>query len=226
MFPEERVLVGVLKRKKDLTTLQTSRWYRIPQSQFPRGIYTEYLAFFLSGKPFGEQSGGIHYYARVSGIELLYRRDLLPEEPTHPRANDAYYKISLVEIVPKAPPVLNPTRRPITFINTTWDRFVQAQTIADLYSQADYFVDRIYHALRNKGIEPERFWENESITSSHFPGVRVLCENGIFDASTVKSGDQFFLDNTQAEDEILQAILEEIRRRGGPMTIHIPTEGS
>ena len=28
----------------------------------------------------------VHYYARRKGLELHYRRDLLPNEPNHPRA--------------------------------------------------------------------------------------------------------------------------------------------
>jgi len=225
LYPEDRVLVGVIKRKRDLTAAFDEHWYRIPQGQLSRGINAEYVALFLSGSVFKGQSGGIHYYARITGLELLYRRDLLPKEADHPRAGDIYYKIALGELQPKQPPILNPAHRVIAFIHTTWDRFVQANTISDLYSKSDYFVDRIYHALRTEGFQPEHFWETEAKNYPFAPGVRILCENGAIIASTVKSSDHFYLDDTGREDAILKAIIEEIRRRGGPATINIPMDG-
>lgn len=225
MYPEDRVLVGVIKRKKDLTIAREDLWYRVPQGQLSRGVNAEYVALFLSGSVFKAQSGGIHYFARISGLELVYRRDILPNEASHPRAGDVYYKIALSELQAKQPPILNPTHRVIAFIHTTWDRFVQASTISDLYSNSDYFVDRIYHALRTEGFQPEHFWETEAKDYPYAPGVRILCENGAIVASTVKSGDHFYLDEAEREDAILKAIIEEIRRRGGPATINIPTDG-
>ncbi|MDX1993492.1 MAG: hypothetical protein SF029_13970 [bacterium] len=226
MFPEDRVLVGVINRKRDFVSARDEQWYRIPQNQLPNGVHTDYLAFFLSGGVFKEQSGGIHYYARFAGVELVYRRDLLPKEAEHPRANDVYYRVALKDWTSKQPPILNPTRRTVTFIHTTWDRFVHATTIADLYSKADYFVDRIYHALRSVGIASERFWEVETKTTGVPPGVRVLCEDGTITASTVRTPDGLYMDEERGEDAIFKAIIEEIQRRGGPATISIPTEGS
>lgn len=218
MYPEDRVLVGVVNRKRDLKTIRAEHWYRIPQKRMSRGIHAEYLAFFLSGRVFKEQSGGIHYYARVKGVELRYRRDLLPREADHPRADEVYYRVALGDLQEKSPPVLNPSRRPIAFVHTTWDRFVKATTIKNLYSEADYYVDRIYHALRSNGIRSERFWEDEKL--DYAPGVRVLCESGAFTAS-FQSGDYQL--NTESDgDEIVKQIMAEIKKRGGPATINIP----
>jgi len=146
VYPEDRVLVGVINRKRDLDTLQREHWYRVPQGRAPQGIYVEYVAFFLS-RAFAERNGGIYYYARRTGVELVRRRDLLPAEVDHPRADDLYYKLQLAELRHKDPPVLNPNRRAVSFIYTTWDRFIAARQIEDLYSEADHFVDRGFHAL-------------------------------------------------------------------------------
>jgi len=148
MYPDDRVLVGVIRRKRDLQVVQQQRWYRIPQAQMPHGVYAEYIAFFLSGAAFKDQRGGIHYYAARTGLELAYRRDLLPEEANHPRSGEVYYKVQLGELHPKTPPVLNPTGRAISFIYTTWDRFKDATEISDLYSRANEYVDRATHVLR------------------------------------------------------------------------------
>ncbi len=218
MFAEDRILVGVINRKRDLETVLNEHWYRIPQNQMKRGVNVEYIAFFLS-KAFGERNGGIHYYADRKGVELLYRKDLLPNEPNHPRANEAYYKIQLGEIYPKTPPVLNNSKRTLSFIYTTWDRFVNATQIRDLYSKEDYFVDRIYHALRNAGVPVERSWSAEYRNTP--ARVRVLCENGAVTGSTQPEDGSMYLDNKHHEDAILASILAEIAKQGGPVMINV-----
>lgn len=221
MFAEDRVLVGVINRKRDLQSVLDEKWYRIPQAQMKRGVNAEYIAFFLS-KAFGERNGGIYYFADRKGIELLYRRDLIPSEPNHPRANEAYYKIQLGTVREKKPPILNSTKRTIGFIYTTWDRFIKGSKISDLYSKEDYFVDRIYHALRNAGVTSERTWSAEYRTAA--PQLRVLCEKGTVTASTSPEGDGIYLNSDYREDKILAAVMAEIAKQGGPVTIRIPID--
>ncbi len=226
MFPDDRVLLGVVNRKRDLNTLLRERWYRIPQVRLPRGVYTEYLAFYVSGSAArGLEQNGVHYYARVRGIELLYRRDLLPDEPDHRNANETYYKVQLGEIEPKSPVITNPTRRPLSFIFTTWDRFINAQTIPDLYSKADYYVDRIYHALKDRRLRPERTWDAQQREYGYGAAVRVICEKGVFTGHTNPEqalGDSLYLDPTLEEDEILREITQRIAALGGPITLPTP----
>lgn len=224
MFPEDRVLVGVINRKKDLKILHEEGWYRIPQKQMPRGVYIEYLAFYLSGSAArGYDSPGIHYYAERGGIELRYRRDLFPDKPDHPRAGDVYYKVHAKSLTKKTPPVLNPTRRPISFIYSTWDRFVPATTVKDLYSTDDYFVDRIYHALRDKRLRPERYWGAERRQTGYAPQLRIVCERGTMVASTESGHDvDVLLDETRDKDAILDDIRARIASLGGPVIPNIP----
>lgn len=148
MFPEDRVLVGVINTRRDLRFMREDRWYRIPQERMPDGVFIDYLAFFLSRTAASDfDASGVHYYARVRGVELAYRHQLIPNSQDHPRADATYYKVQLGDAIARVPPITNPTRRTVAFIYTTWDRFVAAQHITDLYSTADYFVDRIFHAL-------------------------------------------------------------------------------
>jgi len=221
MFPEDRVLVGVINRKRDLALAQTEGWYRIPQERMPRGINAEYMAFFLS-RAFKERNGGIYYYAERKGLELAYRKDLLPKEADHPRADEVYYKVQIGDLIEKSPPVLNPTRRTLTFVYTTWDRFVHAEKISDLYSQDDYFVDRIYHALQSRGVYAERTWQAEYRGDA--PQLRILCEKGSVNASTAPGEGTLYLDQTEGEDKILAKILANIAAQGGPVFVRIPPE--
>ncbi len=146
MFADDRVLVGVMKRRKDFQIAREQRWYRIPEAQLPRGLNAEYIAFFLSGRAFRGRGGSIAYFARITGLELARRRDLLPDEAR--RAEALYYKVQFRDLIRKEPPILNEPARAVSFIRTTWDRFIQARTVSDLYSGAEFYVDRVYHALR------------------------------------------------------------------------------
>ncbi|MEP7290837.1 MAG: hypothetical protein ABI835_03590 [Chloroflexota bacterium] len=222
MLPEDSVLVGVINRKRDLSYAREQHWYRIPQARMPRGITADYLAFFLS-RSFGERNGAIHYFAERKGLELLYRRDLLPNEPNSARADEVYYRIALGDLQRKEPPVVNDTRRSLNFIYTTWDRFVHASRIADLYSDNDYFVDRIFYALNDRGLNVSRSWDAEQRTDSFAPGLRILRDNGsTFVASTKHDSGAYYLDQAQGEDTILQAILTQITNTRGPATLSIP----
>lgn len=147
MYPDDRVLVGVVNRKKDFRIACDQHWYRIPQSQMPRGIDAEYIAFFLSGRTFGEQAGGIAWFARITGLELARRKELLPDEDK--RAEEVYYKVQFRQLILKDPPIRNVSKRSISFVRTTWDRFVSARAIPDLYRIADGCANRLDYAWRN-----------------------------------------------------------------------------
>jgi len=221
MYPDDRVLVGVVNRKKDFVIARDNHWYRIPQNQMPRGINAEYVALFLSGKPFKEQSGGIAYFARITGYELVRRKDLLPDEDKRPE--EVYYKIQLNKLIEKDPPIINASKRRISFIHTTWDRFISAKTIADLYSRADYYVDRIYHALRNRGVTATPYWSTDYRDTNYPAQIRLICDNGeeLVVSSEPKAGEMNLLEDVP-EDEILKAIFARIAREDGPSSIDIP----
>jgi hypothetical protein len=129
--PEDRVLIGVINRKRDLECLRRERWYRIPMVQMPDGIDAEVLGIYVSRNVRG--GGAIRYYGVISGIELAYRRWLLPHEAHHPRADGVYYRVALAEVLELTPPITNPTRRRIYFIRTVWGRFRSAAVLQDLY---------------------------------------------------------------------------------------------
>lgn len=222
MLPEDSVLVGVVNRKRDFVYVRDQHWYRIPQKRMPRGITAEYLAFFFSGS-FGERNGAIHYFAEVRGFELARRSDLLPKEAEHARADELYYRIALGSLQHKEPPVVNETKRSITFIYTTWDRFVHARKIADLYSDDDYFVDRLFYALHDHGLNVQRSWDAEGRTDDFAPGLRIMDDSGrTFIASVRQRSGAHFLDQTLKEDAILHGILERLANKTGPATLSIP----
>lgn len=220
MHPEDRVLVGVINRKKDFLIAQEQHWYRIPYGKAPKGIHAEYIAFFFSSA-FGELNGSIHYYARKTGLELATRAELLPEESDHPRAAEVYHKLQFRELQAKVPPILNTSKRRLSFIYTTWDRFVHATTIDDLYSEADHLVDRVFYALEDAGYRPMRRWEAELGYPTQAAQVRVLCQNGEVVASTFLSDG---IPITHDLDTSLHLIKQQVAELGGPRLLPLPVE--
>ncbi len=221
MYPDDRVLVGVVNRKKDFLIAQNDHWYRVPQKQMPHGINAEYIALFLSGKTFKEKSGGVAYFAPIKGYELKHRKDLLPDEDK--RADEVYYQLQFEKLLEKVPPIVNESKRSISFVRTTWDRFISAKTIADLYSQADYYVDRIYHALKSRGVRSTPYYTTDYRETGHPAQLRMVCENGeeLVVSSEPKQGEMNLLGHV-SEDKFLQEIFRRIASSDGPATIDIP----
>lgn len=147
MYPDDRVLVAYMPKPSDFTILQQQGWYRIPQQSAPKGIFAEYIAFYF-GRHFGPQKWSICYVAPQLGHELLHRRTLLPHQPTHPRANQLYYKIQLGPLQPLPRPIISLRWRRITFIHTTWDRLMDASEISHLFVKGAGYVDRQQTVLR------------------------------------------------------------------------------
>ncbi len=234
MNPEDRVLVGVIKAKRDLTIAHEQHWYRIPEGNAPKGIDAEFLAFFLSGRVFGERSGGIHYFAERKGMELVRRKDLLPGRK-HSRDENLYHKIQLGPLQEKIPPVWNrPKPHRFAFIYTTWDRFQRAKHIRELYSSADYFVDRVFHVLRQQGLKPRRSWEVARSNYVYPRGaqIRVLADRGDVVASTTPVERQdneelIYLKPSEYKSDVTasaEAIVAAVNRLGGPKWVETPVE--
>lgn len=228
MLPDDVFLVGVINHPRDLAAARDQHWYRIPLERFKYDLTVDkvdYLAFFLSRK-FGDLNGSIPYYAVKTGVELVRRRDLLPDEADHPRADEQYYRISLGGLKEKTPPIVNDTKRTIAFIYTTWDRFFAAKTIADLYSRSDDFVERLQTRLLREGITLERTWEAQRRANPLLPVMRLRCHDGQTLMVTLMEMDAAH-ENTKErqsrqEEEALRVIRERINQTQGPLTLSIP----
>jgi len=221
MNPEDSVFVGVINRQKDFALLREQQWYRVPEGKAPQGIYAHYVAFFFS-RAFGELNGAIHYYAQRHGEELRTRADLLPDEAKHPRAQARYHMLKLGELKAKVPPIRNPTKRPISFIYTTWDRFIHAETIADLYSDADHLVDRFFHILQDAGLQPQRRWWFSDAYPLPDPQISILCEAGEVIASAY--GEAGISLQNEDVNNTLDQIHSAVQAQGGPKLLLTPLD--
>ncbi len=90
------VLVAVVNNMDDLRRAASEGWYRIPQRKAPQRVGAEYLAFYQTGAFKGaEEAQTITYFAPTRRYRLQTRRELLPAEADHPRANDYYFRIEI-----------------------------------------------------------------------------------------------------------------------------------
>ena len=128
----QRVLVAIVPDLASWERVCNEGWYRIPLSRAPRRIGAEYLAFYHP-KCFEALRWTIRYYAPIERYSLVSRRELLPEEPEHPRAEDLYYKLELGPLHSLARPIPSRNLRRVTFIQTDLATLLQASEIRDLW---------------------------------------------------------------------------------------------
>lgn len=225
MYPDDRVLIGAMKNKRDWEFARDQGWYRIPVKKMANFTDIEYIGFFMSGHALQDdlkgKPSGIYYYAEVAGVELRYRHELVPDNKST-RANDQYYRLALRNLQPLSTPILNPTKRRFAFIYTTGDRFQAGTKIADLYSKADHFVERIYHLLEPiyKG-QVERFWQAQYRDQDIMTGIRISrvdIMDQIIDVPEITMS----LDHNHDKDRVLAMVRQQLAEHDGPVIINIP----
>ncbi len=151
---DERVLVAIVPRLEDWALVVNESWYRIPLAKAPERVGAEYLAFYMPAR-FGEMGCSIRYYAPIRRYRLVRRRDLLPAEPGHPRADDRYLKLELGALRELPHPIPAAKLRRVTFIPTTLDLLLAAREINDLWLR-ETAKDRLWQALQERGVEAYR----------------------------------------------------------------------
>ncbi len=155
MNPDDDVLVVLLNNRQDYERVAREHWYRIPVRHAPRFFSgAGYLAFYLS-RAFGENRWSICDYAEVRGHELTKRRELMPDQPDHPRADELYYKLQLGPLERREPPIRSKRGRRILFLWTKGDKFTTAQELNDLFHKGPA-QDRLWEALKGTDLDIER----------------------------------------------------------------------
>lgn len=213
MYPEDRVLVAYVPQPADFEIVKQAGWYRIPQKHAPKGLHAEYFAFYF-GRRFGAEKWAIHYYAPQLGHELTTRLALVPDEPNHPRAQEMYYKVQLGPLQKLAQPIVSLRWRRVTFLHTTWDRFLDATEINDLFVDGEPYVDRIYATLKERGIQAERNYRVQEPNNVYLLPLAILCRNGRIDltANQLKQ-------HSDKPKQLVAEIAKQVAAQGGQMSI-------
>lgn len=162
--PTSLILVCLLPTPRDLEIARLLGWYRIPLRTAPKVVAVDYLAFYQPSA-FGERGGQIEYVAEVRGHELTTRGELLKDEVDHPRANEEYYKIQVGGLERLKQPIVSEKWKRITFLYTTGEYLLNANTLNDLVVDGDE-RQLLWQSLRERA-------ENEQLYKTDLPEVDI-----------------------------------------------------
>jgi len=156
IYPEDLILVAVMKNPRDLEITRVLGWYRIPVQTSPKTVRVDWIAFFLTSA-FGELRWSVRYIAKVLGHELLTRGELLREESDHPRADEPYFKMLLGPLLELPRPIPAEKWRRFTFLYTTGERLTQANDVRDLRVPQSDERDRLWKLIRERSARGDEF---------------------------------------------------------------------
>jgi hypothetical protein len=217
MYPEDRVLVGVMPDPRDFDIAREQHWYRVPAKHAPKGIHAEYVAFYFTTKFPEDLRWAIHFYARRTGHEMVRRIDLFPDQPNHPRAQERYYKLQLAPLKQKHPPIVSLRWRRITFIQTSWERFMAAHEVNDLFRDDNILIEQLYHTLKGMRIHTERAIEVQEGEAKYIVDLLIPCKRGAVMLSANPSRPSKSLKLAADAPQNIEAIQKAIREHGGSL---------
>lgn len=171
------VLVVLVNDPAELARAQGEHWYRIPLDRAPRRIAADYLAFYQSGAFPPEERWRVRWCAPVLGYRIATRRELIPAEPEHPRADHRYYQVRVGALEPLPRPVPSRRLRRITFIPTTLARLMQAKEINDLWIKSSA-QEKLWAALKQADLEAERQYALHDELPQCVADFAVFCRDG------------------------------------------------
>lgn len=168
------ILVAILPSQRDFDIARLFGWYRIPLKSAPKVISVDYLAFYQT-KAFGEtERWQIAYVAEVLGHELTRRRELLRDEPDHPRANEEYFKLQIGPLQRLETTIPAGGWKRITFLYTTGEQFRSAGTINDLVVKAQDERELLWHTLRERALKANEYKAQELPETVLDPAILAL----------------------------------------------------
>ncbi len=190
------VLVVVTNDPDDLARARDQGWYRIPVARAPARIAAEYLAFYQTAAFPLEERWRIGWVAPVFGYRILTRRELIPDELEHPRANERYYRVALGPLSPLPRPIPSYRLRRITFIATTLARLRAADEINDLWLKSSA-QERLWAALKQADLVAERQYPLREDLPQYVADFALLCRAGRVALMVT--------DEPRADDELCEA---------------------
>ncbi len=171
--PTALILVAYLPAPRDLEIARLLGWYRIPLRSAPKVVNVDYVAFYQASA-FGEQHRWrIEQYAALQGVELTTRAELLRDDPGHPRAGEEYYKLQLGPLEPLPRPILARGWRRVTFLYTTGELLLRAETLNELVVRSDE-RDVLWRTLRERALHAGAYHAEELPESPLDPAILAL----------------------------------------------------
>jgi len=194
MTARGEVLVAIVNNLLDFAVVRDEHWYRIPVSsvdKWLRGRWPPAWLAFYQTKVFGSEAHAVNYYARVLDVRRRYRWQLFPDQPRDEKSRRVYYQMTLEPLRRLDRPILSRRLRRIVFIATTWDKFISAAEINDLYDESP-LEDAMWAALKGYQIPAERQEFVQIKDRSYALDFAIYCATGKIDVET--DGDRWHAD--------------------------------
>jgi len=176
---------------RDLEIARLLGWYRIPLRTAPKVVTVDYLAFYQPSS-FGECGGRIEFVAPMRGHELTTRRELLKDEPDHPRSGEEYFKIQIGSLERLSNPILAGKWKRLTFLYSTGEYLVKAGTLNDLVVNDDERA-LLWRSLRERA-------ENEQLYKTGLPEADIPPEVLIALLGIREDGNSYALSSFERDD--------------------------
>lgn len=182
-YPICDVLVVLAKEPADFHLAQTQGWYRIPtSSRIPVTLQKRQartIAFYFP-KNFKELKSSIRFFAEITGVEVVSRQQLFPNETANGKSEKLYYKISFGPLQELPQPIRSYRARFILFIPTTWDKFSQAEEINELYHESP-LEDKLWAELKRQQLPAERQVVLPTKDKNWICDFAFYCAKGVID---------------------------------------------
>jgi very-short-patch-repair endonuclease len=173
----KELLVAILPKASALDILKTEGWYHIPLRTAPKRWPPKLMAFY-QGKVFEKEKYQIRYFGEVGNIEIVRRKELLPDdEENHYKAEDLYYRVDIKDLQRRYKPIPSYRPRRLVFIPTTLAKFENAEQINDLFDGSP-LEDKLWAALKSIGILAERQWKIIIRKHVYYLDFAVFCTHG------------------------------------------------
>lgn len=185
------ILVAILNNVVDFEIARDSHWYRIPlgsvEKWLNRSWPPRWLAFYQT-KIFGREAHAVTYFAEVKEVRQVRRGQLFPDEPQDRRRSEPYCQLLLGTMQRLPQPILSRRCRRIIFIQTTWEKFIAAVEINDLFDESP-LEDRLWAAFKRLKIAAERqeyIQLDSNIATLDFAALdfAIYCLRGRIDVET------------------------------------------
>lgn len=181
------MLIAVMPSPRDMEIARVLGWYRIPFRFAPKIVQVDYLAFYQPSK-FGKgHANCVEVFTKVRGIELVKRREIMRDEPDHPRADEEYYKIQVGKLEQLGQPILADKWKRITFLYTTGQLFRKARIINDLVVKTE---ERkiLWHTLRERAAASDIYAQKEAAKMEISPEILMM----LGDLRTVRDQQEWY----------------------------------
>ena len=198
------VLVAIMNKPLDFAILREKLWYRIPVRSVEKWLEDkwppQWIAFYQT-KGFKQDAYAINYFGKILEIRKVFRWQLFPDEPHDAKSQSQYYQIYLSSLERLPKPIISQRRRRIIFIPTTWQKFVTATQINDLYDESR-LEDRLWEEFKRWRIMAERQEYISVNKRNYFLDFAMYCAMGKVDVET--DGDFWHANPEKAADDNLR----------------------